>query len=466
MPGGEIAGNDEVLGYLELALAESRSDPRLHAIVRVEFAINQLVTQVARVREAESWLLEMLPISRRAGVDAYRDVLYGLAWARALGGRRIDRVCRRFRAASETDGYMVASIERIAGQQLVWRGEVEQARPVLTRLLSLAEERGEPISHVLQRLHVCELEVRVGAWQAAERLLDEWAEPSERDILLWPMYERCRALLAAGRGLPQEADHWASEAIARAEATGVRWDRLEAVRARGVAALLAGDSQRAADELGAVWEYTSREGIDEPGVFPVAPELVEALVELGQVERAHAVNGRLAELAEAQSHPWGHASAKRGAGLIALAETGWDDAAAGALEQAADACGALGLRFDRARTLFALGRAQRRLKKWGAARRSLERAVAAFEEIGSHGWAEAARSETARVGARRPAAPGELTPAEARVAELAADGLSNKEIAGTLFITVHTVERHLKHVYAKLGIHSRNQLSRRLTTSA
>ena len=58
------------------------------------------------------------------------------------------------------------------------------------------------------------------------------------------------------------------------------------------------------------------------------------------------------------------------------------------------------------------------------------------------------------------------TPAEQRVAELAADGLSNKEIARTLFVTVNTVEVHLTHAYAKLGVRSRAQLPGRLSPKA
>src|SRR4029450_5645622 len=91
-----------------------------------------------------------------------------------------------------------------------------------------AHARGEPSSYALQRLHVCELELRAAEWAAAERHLDEWAESSDRELLLWPMYERCRALLAAGRGLSDEAQRWAEEAITRAETTGVGWDRLRA----------------------------------------------------------------------------------------------------------------------------------------------------------------------------------------------------------------------------------------------
>ena len=72
-----------------------------------------------------------------------------------------------------------------------------------------------------------------------------------------------------------------------------------------MAALLAHQPERAVDSLRAVWEHTLREGVDEPGVFPVAPELVEALVELGELDEALAVTDRLHELATRQQHPWG-----------------------------------------------------------------------------------------------------------------------------------------------------------------
>jgi DNA-binding CsgD family transcriptional regulator len=206
--------------------------------------------------------------------------------------------------------------------------------------------------------------------------------------------------------------------------------------------------------------------VDEPGAFPVAPDLVEALVEVRENERAKLVTDRLRRLAEETRHPWGLATATRCAGLIRLAGARYDEQAAAALLQTTDDYGRLGLRFDQARTLLSLGRAARRLKKWGAARQSLEQAVAAFDELGSAGWADDARAELSRVSARKPRAPGGLTPTEERVAVLAADGLSNKEIAAALFVTVHTVEVHLSHAYAKLGVHSRAQLARRLASRA
>jgi DNA-binding CsgD family transcriptional regulator len=189
---------------------------------------------------------------------------------------------------------------------------------------------------------------------------------------------------------------------------------------------------------------------------------VEALAELGEDGEARAVTDRLFELAAEQQHPWALASAKRCDGLLRLS-AGYGEEPAAALAQAAADYGGLGLGFDRARTLLALGRWQRRHRKWGAARDALEQAVAAFDGLGSRGWAEHTRQELSRVGARRPRPRGELTPSERRVVELAATGRANKEIARTLFITVRTVEAHLSHAYAKLGVRSRAQLAHRLS---
>jgi DNA-binding NarL/FixJ family response regulator len=81
--------------------------------------------------------------------------------------------------------------------------------------------------------------------------------------------------------------------------------------------------------------------------------------------------------------------------------------------------------------------------------------------MGAVRWAERARSELARADALHPGTA-ELTPSEQRVAELAASGMSNKDIAATLFISPKTVETNLARTYRKLEIHSRTQLANRL----
>ena len=200
----------------------------------------------------------------------------------SFSARPIDDVCEGFLAASDTASYIADSPEPVAALRLLWRGHVRESRELLTRLLSLADERGEAVSYALQRMNLCDLELRAGDWEAASRLLDEWAGSADRDLLITATYERLCALLAAGRGLPDEAERWAASALAGAELHGSGWQVNEALRARGIAALLAHEPTRAAESLGAVWDSTQREGVEEPGAFPVAPDLVEALVELDE----------------------------------------------------------------------------------------------------------------------------------------------------------------------------------------
>ena len=459
--------NDEIRRHMDDALAASGDDVLLRAQVLMEIAENEAVIRVENIPTADAWAreaLETIEAFEAVNPKLERHALYTLAWTRALRGEPVDDLCERFLAASEAVPFIASSPERVGAQRLSWRGENDDARAVVNRLRELADENGESHSYALQRLHLVQLELRIGNCEAVELLLDEWA--GSREQVMWPMYERCRALHAAARGAPDEAERWASQALERAVPMGAGWDRLESLRARGVAALLRHEPAAAAESLRAVWEHTCREGVDEPGVFPVAPDLVEALVGLRELNEAAAVTDRLRGLAEAQSHPWGLATAARCDALVRIAREKDVDAGGAELQAAAVRYGELGLRFDRARCLLSLGRAQRRQRKWGAARDALDPATAEFDELGAFGWAQQARDESARVGGRKPSGEGQLTPAELRVAALAAEGLSNKEIARDLVITVRTVEAHLKNAYAKLGVRSRTQLARRLHESA
>jgi DNA-binding CsgD family transcriptional regulator len=115
--------------------------------------------------------------------------------------------------------------------------------------------------------------------------------------------------------------------------------------------------------------------------------------------------------------------------------------------------------FQHARTLLALGRTQRRAKRRGAARATLNDALAAFDRLGAPLWAEQTRAELARIGGRA-SSRDELTGAEHRIAELVAQGHTNREVAAELFLTVHSVETALTRVYRKLGVRSRAELAR------
>ncbi len=456
---GAVRDNDDIRAHLDQALVEAGDDGALRAQVLAELAENDAVVAVTQIARADRHAAEAVAHGGRT--EAHRHALTALTWTRALRGQPVADLCETY-AALPRDRVMVSQRpERIAGQRLVWRGEVDDARELLTVLRVEAEERAEPSSYALVRLHLCELELRIGALGEAQRLLDDWGASADNRLLHWPMYERCQALLAAGRGDADGARHWATAALDRAETAGVRWDQLETERALGLVALLEKDPAKAVEHLGAVWDHTEREGVEDPGAFPVAPDLVEALVETDALDRARSVASRLAALALAQDHPWALAGSQRSAAMIELAAA-YDDQPADALEEAAATYRDLGLAFDEARTLLVLGRARRRARKWGLARSTLEGAASAFDAIGSPGWADETRAELTRVGARRPTSPGLLTATEHRVAALAVDGLSNKEIARTLVVTVNTVEFHLRNIYAKLGIRSRMHLAARL----
>jgi tetratricopeptide (TPR) repeat protein len=187
-----------------------------------------------------------------------------------------------------------------------------------------------------------------------------------------PQYQRCRALLAAGRGDTKEARRWATDTLQRAKAVGARWDELEALRARAMAALLEQAPERAVEDLRMVWECCEREGVLDPGAFPVAPELVEALVEVGELDAAREVTERLGELAEQQDHAWGRANAKRCRALVTLASDQKHEPSAALLPEAVGDFERLELRFDAACCLLGLGRALRRAKRWRSAREALE----------------------------------------------------------------------------------------------
>jgi DNA-binding CsgD family transcriptional regulator len=457
---GVVRGNADIRGLLEKALAEAGDDPTLRAQVLPFLAEHEAVDEVRQVARADDRATEAVALSELGSADDQALAVHSLTWTQALRGRPVAHLVERYHALTPQRSYMARHPERVAGQRLTWRGELAQARALIADYRDRAEEWAE--AYALARLHLCELELRAGGWSDVERMLDEWAESTDNDLLQWPMYERCRALLAAGRGDVEGARRWGSGVVSQTESTGGRWDWLEANRALGVAALLDKDLAGAVGHLGAVWDHTQQEGVLDPGAFPVGPDLVEALVETEAYDAAQAVVDVLAERAREQEHPWAGAGAQRGAALAEIHGDAYTDAAGAELEAAAATYGRLGLAFDEARTLFALGRAQRRAKKWGAARDVLERAVAAFSAIGSPGWAADARAELARVGARKPATSGGLTATERRVADLAVEGLANKEIARTLVVTVNTVEFHLRNAYAKLGIRSRVQLAARL----
>ena len=269
------------------------------------------------------------------------------------------------------------------------------------------------------------------------------------------------AALAAWEGEVDRARQRAREALALFESIGAWGDGLMVVEALGPLELSVERYDAAAELLVPALERLSAGGGGEPAAPPFAPDAIEALLAIGRIDDARAYVGWLDERAEALGRADLDAVAARCRGLLYAAE-GELQTADDELEAALMAHDRRPIPYETARTLLCRGQIQRRRRRRRAARESLERAHDIFESLRTPLWAARCDSELERLGLRPLADPDELTPSERRVAELAAGGLTNREVASTLFISPKTVEANLARVYRKLGIHSRAELGQRM----
>jgi DNA-binding CsgD family transcriptional regulator len=446
--------------HIEEAAAQGRDDPSLVAAALARKAHFTAVARLERLPESEAWSLEALALARRGDTGLEHEALHALAWARVLQGRSIDDLRTHEDTSAHGSGEILRSLARVRAERHACRGEIEPARRILAGLADRARERGEEWSLAWLRLSHCELEIRAGEWQSAAAVLDGWEADPDETRSLEPARARCGAFVAAALGDVTDCERLAGEALAVESV----WNRFEVERARALAALLAARPDEAVERLAPIHAHLEREGVTDPGVFPIASDLVDALVLAGRTGEAPAAVAALSRAGVELDHPWARLSAVRCDATLRLAEGDTSDTTVDAIWTAAAELEALGLHFDHARSLIALGRGARRLRRRAVARRAFEAAWESFEMHGASGWALAARAELERLSGRRSACDGSLTPSERRAVELAAQGLSNKEIAATLVVSVHTVEVHLSHAYRKLGVRSRGQLASTLAT--
>jgi DNA-binding CsgD family transcriptional regulator len=269
-----------------------------------------------------------------------------------------------------------------------------------------------------------------------------------------------RAVADAIAGEIEAGRERAGRALAIAERTNGRPAEHFARAALGLLEQSVGRPAEVVRVLGPLVDFLRAEGITEPGTARVVPDQVEALIAVGEPAEELLAwfegNARRLERRSAL------AAAARCRGLLAGAR-GDVGGAVEALRQAVALHEGVPIPLEVARTQLAYGSALRRSRQKAAAREALEAAAAGFDAIGARVWAERARAELARVGGRPPAS-GALTPTERRVAELVAQGLQTKQVAGRLFVSPKTVEGHLSRIYGKLGVNSRTELAHRLGT--
>jgi DNA-binding CsgD family transcriptional regulator len=221
--------------------------------------------------------------------------------------------------------------------------------------------------------------------------------------------------------------------------------------------LALGDARAALRDLDDLRRRDERSGLDNPWTPSRA---YRALAHLQLGEREEAAGLAADELTRAGR--WGTPSALGGA-LRTMASVQGGDEAIELLRAAVTALDHSPARYELACSLAELGAALRRAGRFGEARQPLRRALEIADKCGAARLARATRDELVVIGARprRAARRGchPLTPRERRIAQLAAEGQANRDIAQALFMTVRMVETHLSHVYAKLDVLSPDRLA-------
>jgi ATP/maltotriose-dependent transcriptional regulator MalT len=345
---------------------------------------------------------------------------------------------------------------------LIWNGELGTARDICDTVLAGARSRGSMsmVAHasalrsmIMRRLG--HLEDAAGDGRVA---LDFKLTTSPPLAIAWAAAFCVDALTCLGR-----LDEAAAVAAAAAdrELPGGWIHTVTFLQARGELRIEQGRPAEALADLLGAGEGWRALGITNPAIASWRAGAAAAYSALGHSHEAAALAGEHLALVRKSCDAATIGAAVRGYAAAAVKRD-----VEGLLNEAVRLLDATPARYELALALTDLGGHLRRAGRKEDARQPLRRALDLAQRTGAEPLAARARQELVAAGARprRTAltGPEALTGAERRVAALAADGLSNRQIAQYLFITQPTVETHLRHAFGKLGITSRVGLPSRL----
>lgn len=300
---------------------------------------------------------------------------------------------------------------------------------------------------------------RAGAnYEEAIRLARETGQRDELAMSLAGL-----AWLESRRGRGEACRQHAAESVRLCAERGIRTGEIWCLLAVGDMDLSQGDARAAADAFLDVRDRLGTWGIADPDLHPGA-ELVDALLRLGQAGAAGEEARRFAAAADAKGQPWSTARAHRALGLVA-SDPDVDAPFLEALQAHQETRDV----FETARTQLAYGARLRRVGRRVHARVQLRSAVETFDGLGADRWARTAVAELEATGEtvtrRASSGAASLTSQELQVSLLLAEGRTTRETATALFLSPKTVEYHLRKVYLKLAIHSRQELAAHLLGS-
>lgn len=454
-------------GHFETSIALSRSGldgggaipPDLKARLEAELIADAWL-QAATVPEARERL-------HRAAVSPPPLALWRInaAWEAVADARPATEPRGLLRSAIRAGAFEDdpdTVLRTLAKILLIACGELDEAREHCAELIELARPRG----WLIALAHGCFMRamalVQAGEIRDAEadgRLaLDIKLTHSPPEALIWGVFPLVDALTELGDLAEAEAVLANTGYLGDPPPGAFAAPLLLETRAR-----LRLAQQRhayACDDLLAAGERWNELGIRHPGIGAWRVHLSEALVAQGELSAARELAEEHLALAERVDLP-----GPRSAGLRALARTVEGEDRIQVLAHAVDLVADSPAQLEHVRALVDLGAALHRMNRRAAARVPLRRALDLSERGGMRLLADRARHELRAAGTRprRSAISGiaSLTPAEHRVAALAAQGQSNPQIAQQLYVTRRTVETHLTHVFQKLSVSTRADLATR-----
>jgi DNA-binding CsgD family transcriptional regulator len=451
-----------VTEYLERALALAVDDSRLRGRIHAKLGEVSLLDQRKALEhtDAAAALLDENDDPSLLAHVLINKFFYSAQVGRKAPHELLERALRLEERAGPD-----AEKSRIPLMWFSWVDELDAARERHALEDRWYRDRGEEGWRAERLGHLAQIELIAGNWEVAEQMIEESCAAIDQmraGAGPWGMMWRIRALVDLHRGRIERARESILPLIEESERTGHRFFAAISLSTLGSVELAAGLPE-AADRA----FVRTREHLDAIGAVGAMgprhePDHVEALLALGALDRARAVLEHLEWRGRTIPRPWITVALPRVRALVIAAEG--DVEAALAQLEALDSDAAARVPYEYARTLLVKGRLHRRLRQKRAGAEALGEALELFEHLGAPIWAEQARSELGRIGLRRPA-PDELTPSERRVAELAAAGLTNREVAQTAFMSPKTVEANLARIYRKLGIRSRAELGARMAAN-
>lgn len=340
---------------------------------------------------------------------------------------------------------------------LIWADAHEPARIALDAGVDESRRTGNPVLFAISLAHRSWLQLRRGDLPAAEA--DARAVFEMEQITAPPLYRKLAAAILVNTFIDQGDFAAAEEVVGQVGVDEFRRTHSAAVLqlARGRLRLAQMAPAAALDDALAAGEIAVAGGALGPGYLAWRSTAALAYAMLG--DRASAVRLAEEEVALARASG-GHRTlgvALRAAGVVVGGDEGEE-----LLRESVANLERSGVLLERARALTELGALLRRSNRRREARDLLAEALDVAQAAGARPLQEQAETELRATGARprRAALRGidALTASERRVAELAAEGLTNREIAQALFVTMRTVEGHLTRVFSKLDVTSRREL--------